>query len=260
MPQRTPSYKPICARASTAGGWTVNDEITATASAGYFSAGDVGNQVVLWDDEAGVEVKITIGTYTSATVVSGYPNKTVPTELRSTALTTWGKAVDEVSGLDHLEGKDVSVMADGNVVANPNNDAYTVVTVDTGAITLDRPYMVIHVGLPLTADLVTLDLDTTQDNIRDRYKKVDSINMLVEAARGIWAGAQLPDADNDLSNMIEHKQRSDSDEYDAIQPYTGIIEINILSTWNQSGSFAVRQTDPLPVSILSLIPSGTVGG
>jgi len=244
---------------STGGGWTVNDTITVAASAGYFVSGDVGNQIVVWNDD-GDEVKITIGTYTSATVVSGYPNKTVPAALRSTATTSWGKAVDVIGGLGHLEGKRISAIGDGNVIANPNNDAYTVITVDAAEIALDRPYMVVHVGLPITADMVALPLDTTQDNIRSNKKKVDCIDMLVEAARGIFAGSELPETDNSLDGLVEHKQRSVSDGYGAIQPYTGIIEIPIQSTWKQEGSFAVRQTDPLPVSILSLIPTGQIGG
>lgn len=75
---------------TTGAGWTTTDTITVTASvAATFVAADVGRYVEV---ESGSDrVRILIVTFTSGTVVSGTPDITVPTSLRSTALTTWSK-------------------------------------------------------------------------------------------------------------------------------------------------------------------------
>ncbi len=255
---------------STGAGWTVDDEITVTASAGFFVSGDVGNAIVLWNDD-GDEVTIDITGYTSATVVTGMPSKTVPATLRSTPLTTWGKAVDDISGLSHLEGKDVAILADGNVVANPNNPAYTVYSVDSGALSpsLDRPYLVIHIGLPITSDFQTLELDIAGEQVRANKKNITAIDLLVESTRGIWVGERFPEDipasdredEDDLTEGLTEQEPEPIDDYaEPIPMSNGMISVAIASTWRQSGSFVVRQVDPLPVTILAALPNGSIGG
>lgn len=237
---------------STAGGWTVDDEITVDAALGTpFVAGDVGNEIVVWSGDD--LVRITVSSYTSNVEVSGYPSKTVPAALRSTALTTWGRAVDQISGLDHLEGKDIAVFGDGNVVASPNNEDYSTVTVSAGAASLDRCYLIIHAGLAYECDLETLDLDIDGQQMRDSKKIVNHIALLVERTRGLFIG---PDADN----LHEHIPETPTQYDTPLAEKTGIIEMPIAATYNESGSFLVRQKDPLPATILSLIPAGNIGG
>lgn len=233
-------------------GWTSDDEITVTAASGApFVAGDVGNDVVVW---LGADrVKIRIETYSSASVVIGHANKTVPFALRGVALTTWGRAVDQVGGLGHLEGKAVSVFADGNVAASPNNDDYDIVTVSAGVATLDAPYLVIHVGLPYTCDLQTLDLDIEGEQVRARQKHISNLAILVENTRGLFAG---PDVDT----LDEITTTAFPDDGAPLPVENGLLTIPIAATWNESGSVFLRQIDPLPATILSIIPSGDVGG
>jgi hypothetical protein len=261
---------------STGAGWTVDDTITCTMSgAGQFVAADVGNDFILYVDETvdGVttthEVAIRVVTYTSATVVSGTPSKTVPTQLRGVATATWTRAVDNVTLVDHLEGEEVAVFGDGNVVANPNNAEYDVITVTAGNVALDRPYGIIHVGLPYVADFQTLDLDVAGQQIRDRHKNVTHIALLVEETRGIWAGPRFPedipeDERQDATDLTEGLTEFQPDPIpDYGEPWplkTGLIEMPIASTWGESGSFVARQIDPLPMTILAAIPAGTIGG
>jgi hypothetical protein len=243
---------------STGATWTVDDEITITRSAGTFVAGDVGNafKLDILDDDGDISdtVTITVTEYTDPTHVNGTPSKTVPAALRGVATATWTRMVDELSGLDHIALKDAAVFADGHVVASPNNEAYTVLTVTAaGGLTLDRPYGVIHVGLPYLSDFQTLDLDINGEQIRDRRKSITHISLLVESSRGIFAG---PDEDN-----LDELQPTPITDYGDPWPLeTGIVEMQIASTWNESGSFLVRQKDPLPLTILSAIPAGEIGG
>lgn len=248
---------------STGAGWTVDDTITVTASVGTFVAGDVGNEFVLnvLDDDPESEtfgeveetVTITVTGFTSNLIVTGTPSKTVPTALRGVATNDWSRAVDQLAGLSHLEGKAVGVFADGHVVASPNNEEYDVITVTAGAITLDRCYSVIHVGLPYVSDMRTLDLDKMGNEWRDRMKNVTHIALLVEETRGLFAG---PDLDSLMEFIPEPVENYD----EAVPMSDGLIEMSIASTWNESGGFWVRQVDPLPVTILAAIPAGELGG
>jgi hypothetical protein len=229
---------------STSAGWTVNDEITVTRSVGGFVAGDVGNAIVLLDASGNELVRVVITSYTSGTVVKGYPSLTVPTASRAVPTTSWARAVDELANLNHLEQKTASILADGNVLPQA--------TVNAGAITLGGPYMVIHVGLPITADLETLDLDLAEAELRDKKKKLSSVSLLVQDSRGIFAG---PDADH----LYEYKPRLTN--YSAPPALlTELIEIPITSSWAVAGRILVRQTDPLPLTVLTAIPNGDVGG
>ena len=94
-------------------------------------------------------------------------DKTVEVGLRNVATTTWSFARDGVSGLSHLEGKTVSILADGGV--HPQR------VVASGAVALTAPATKIIVGLPYQSDLQTLPFSAGIDNgfAQGRYKNVN---------------------------------------------------------------------------------------
>ena len=239
-------------------GWTYTDTLTLTSSTSYFASTDIGNEIHMTGSD-GTVVRCEITAYTSATVVSVRPNKTVPVVMQATAITDWAKAVDEIRGLWHLESESVSVFADGFVVANPNNTAYDVRTVSNGALTLDKPYAVIHIGLPYTSDVETLNIDTAQgETISDKNKLVSKVTLFVEDSRGVWVGPKPPpdEATDFLGGLTEVKVRNDEGYDDPVELRTGTIDVNIQSEWNNNGRIFVRQTDPLPLSVLAIAPAG----
>jgi hypothetical protein len=246
--------------------WEYTESLTLTASAGYFTAGDVGNEIHLVGSD-GTLLRCAINAYTSTTEVSVYPHKTVPAAMRSVAISEWAEAVDEVSGLDHLEGESVSIFADGFVVASPNNEAYTTKTVTAGVVNLGRCYAKVHVGLPITADVESLDIDTTGgQSMVDKNKLVSAVTVHLEKSRGGFFGPNNPDdntrntAANPLYGMVEIKPRN-TEGYDSPADLkTGHFEIGILPEWNSNGRVFIRQVDPLPMSILAIVPSGLFGG
>jgi len=223
--------------------WTVDETLTITASAGYFLAGDVGNEIVLRSGTD--EIRFTLAAYSSSTVMTGNASKTVPTSLRSAATTDWGMAVDQLSGLSHLEGKTVSVLGDGVV------DPQQVVT--SGVVTLSRPYEIIHVGLPYISDIETLDLEVmNRETIFDKRKRINSLTVVTQDSKGFWAG-------DDVSHLKE--RRVEVDLYATpSNPEPEKTEITLTASWNNHGRVIIRQPDPLPLTILAVIPSGTVGG
>lgn len=238
--------------------WTYDETLTLTASASTFDSDDVGNAVHLLDSSGDI-IRFTIGAYSSATVVTGKPHKTVPASLRSTAAASWSLAVDELQGLWHLEGENVAVFADDFVVASPNNAAYTTVTVTNGTITLERPYAVIHVGLPYISDMETLDIDSVEiESILPDKMIVYAVGLYLEKSRGVWAGPRPPSDDtvDPLENLDELKIREEEGYEDPVSLLTDKAVVNIESEWNSNGRVFVRQVDPIPLTVLAIAPIG----
>lgn len=230
--------------------WDNTESLTATAGVAAFVAGDVGNRIVL---HGTVDQKFDIIGYTSSTVVTVRSVNNVGVEFRNTAFVDWSRAVDEVAGLSHLEGQAVSILADGYVVANGVDDP--IITVTSGAVALGGLYSIVHVGLPIEADLETLSIDKNdqQSTILNKESLVTGVDIMVKSSRGIFAG---PDA----NHLYEYKQRSDEDYGELTALTTGLISIGIDGTYDKGGRVMIRQRDPLPVTILSIIPKGLIGG
>ncbi len=232
--------------------WDHTENLTATASAAYFTAGDVGNRIVM-DDGTGVKQKFDITAYTSTTVVTVRSVNNVAVGYRGVALSNFSRAVDTISGLGHLEGEALSILGDGYVVANgvdaPLMTATAGVIADLGGF-----YSVIHAGLPITADMETLAIDSDdQKTVLNKESLVTNVNIMVESSRGIFAG---PDADH----LFEYKQRSDEDYSELTALVTGLINIGVDSTYCKGGQIFIQQKDPLPVTVLAVIPNGNLGG
>ena len=238
--------------------WSYDETLTLTSSASYFTSDDVGKQIHLTGSD-GTIIRFTIEGYTSGTVVTGKPNKTVPTGMRSVAISDWSKAIKEVGGLWHLEGKNLSVFADGFVVASPNNDSYDLLTVSNGSVTLPEHYAVIHAGLPFTCDIETLNVDSAQGETgMDKKHIVNNVNVFVEDTRGLWVGAKPPSDDtvDPLEGLYEIKVRDSETHDQPVELKTEVLDIQIKSEWNSNGRVFMRQVDPVPATILSIMPEG----
>lgn len=152
------------------------------------------------------------------------------------------------SGLEHLNGREVTAVADGNV--------YHGLTVVDGGIVIDSPASVIHVGLPYVSELETLEPDPGGDSntIRDRKRRVTRLSVYLENTRTMKAG---PASDK----VYELPFRTDEDYGSPTRLFTGMKEINIDPSWAKgSASLYVLHDEPSPITILALIPRVEVGG
>jgi len=168
-------------------------------------------------------------------------------------LTYEGDAATTISGLDHLEGEEVVALANGNVVRG--------LTVTGGEVTLPNAATKVHVGLPMTAALQTLDLDLGQvqglGTVQGRKKSISEVVLRVEATRGIFVGPV--DGDRSSAKLVEYKQRSTEAWNEAIKLYTGDLHITPHWDWTDGGNVWIKQFDPLPMTILGVMPDVTVG-
>jgi len=78
------------------------------------------------------------------------------------------------------------------------------------------------------------------------------VTLRVEDSRG---GKLGPDSDN----LTEFKQRAYESYGDPTALKTGDIRVTIPSKWSASGSIFYRQDDPLPITLLAVIPEVEVG-
>lgn len=186
--------------------------------------------------------------------------------LESREITTWdedvffvdsglsysGPPVSVIGGLEHLEGAHVAIVGDGQVVYDGAPSSDNTFRVLGGQITLPAAYSTIHAGLPIRhMEIETLDLDVAGTNVRDKQKRVGSVRVLVdESARTLWAG---PDA----AHLSQFRVRP----YDPVEDaHAGPLEVTLSSRFNDSGRVLIRQTDPLPLTIIGVIPNVELGG
>jgi len=172
-------------------------------------------------------------------------------------LTYSGAPKTVFAGLDHLNGQSVVALADGNVVRN-----LTVGPVTGGVgVVLPNAASKVHVGLPMTASLQTLNLDLGQvqglGTVQGRQKSISEVTMRVEDTRGIFIGPY--DGDRDSEHLVEYRQRSTEAWNEAIAMYTGDITMTPDWDWNTNGNMWIKQFDPLPMTILAIMPDVTVG-
>lgn len=159
-------------------------------------------------------------------------------------LTYDGTAVSTVSGLDHLEGETVSILADGAV--HPQK------VVSGGSITLDYMASVINVGLPMTAKLKTMPLEAgSRDGVaQGKYNRINEITIKVlETGSGLMYG---PDA----NNLEEYYFRSTEDLTDTAVPlFTGVTErLAMPSQYELESQVYLEHNSPLPCTILAIMP------
>jgi hypothetical protein len=238
--------------------WDSEDSLTATFSAGVWNgASDVGDQIVFEDADGETVYRFTVTAYTSSTVVTVRPNRDVPAAYQAAARTDWSIARDTISGLGHLEGKYVSVLSDGFLEARAAIQGETVqggLLVTGGAITLSMPGSVVHVGLPIIGDIKTLTVSVLgQENIVERKKAIPAVRAQILESRSLWVG-------RNVDHLWEAKERSD-EAYDLpIRLQDGVVSLFVSTTWSPDGSISIRQLNPRPLTITSIIPEVHVGG
>lgn len=231
------------------GNWDYRVDLTLTISgASFFVVGNVGDEVILpyTEDSTAKTLKLSILAISSGNVATVRANRNIPAQFQALPTSTWSLAKANFSGISHLEGQTVSILSDGNV--EPQK------TVSGGMITLENPGSVVHVGLPITAVVETLDVNFAgQETILDKKKLINKADIMVQDSRGIFAGTPG-------GKMYEYPQREFEFYDDPVANKTGLITVDLDAEWDKNGRVIITQSDPLPLSILSIIPKVTVGG
>lgn len=211
---------------------------------------DGGGRAIITSYISGTQVIANIVQPITATIPNDPQNMPVPAISGYWSLSTPSSTI---SGLNHLEGMEVAILADGSVVDNQ--------TVTNGAVTLPQPYSAITIGLPYVCQVQTLYLDPPgRGTAQGKRKNIYNVSVRTELSRGIQAGTNQPDQSTQpnyarvpWTNMQEVKERNALIHAGAAIPlFTGDFYINLPATWDEHGQVAVQQTYPLPANILSI--------
>jgi hypothetical protein len=247
---------------------TAGTNVIVTCNTGYFSAGDIGQRIRAINSDGDILGELKITNYTSSTIVSGIVKYAFSTTAYATG--KWGVSVTGLSGLDHLEAKTVSVLADGGT-DKPNK------VVSNGTITLAYDYFYVSVGLPYDQILYTLpqEAGAQRGTAQGKKQRINEIALKVNKShKGFYVGGTEADVDEvryadvlipDVvytgtipnANFVL-KRVSFRDPTTLLGTpellYTGTIpNISFRDDYKYGSQVYIKNSDPLPIELLALI-------
>jgi len=156
-------------------------------------------------------------------------------------LTYDGAATTTISGLNHLEGETVTILADGAAHADK--------TVSGGSITLDRSAEKVHVGYGYTSLLESLRLEGGADDgvSQGKIKRIHGVTVRFLESVGAEVG---PDTTT-LDRIPFRDSSMNMDE--AVPIFSGDKEISFPSGYDNDSRIVVRQTQPLPMTVIAIM-------
>ena len=257
------SYLPATLTASQSG---VGTGVIFTASAGVWAVTDITDTIRMGGGIAVVTGYLSptqvVATITSpiTAVVPNDPNN-MPLPAAAGAWASYS-AVNSISGLNHLEGLTVSILADGGTV--------TPQIVTNGMITLSNTASLVTVGLPFTVQLQTnyLDPQGLPVTAQGKRKSIFRVIARMNGSRGGMIGANQPDASIQENNanipwtgLTGIKYRTANNYMGTPIPlFSGDIEpVTVQDSWENGGQVAIQTTDPLPLGIIALVVEYQVG-
>ena len=152
-----------------------------------------------------------------------------------------GSAATTITGLDHLEGESVTVLADGAPIG--------LHTVTSGDITLATAASVVVAGLPFTATLEPTYLETGDPGSVSKiaWKRIHRAELELWESMG---GEVSADAGTTWESLQYVEQGTLMDT--ALPLFSGYRTSHVESRSERHAGVIIRQTQPLPLNLLSL--------
>ena len=149
-----------------------------------------------------------------------------------------GEIASKFSGLEHLEGEEVSVLSDGSVSTE---------TIVGGLLSVTKGSKV-HIGLPYTTDIETLNIQPPEGGtIQGKRTKFSEVMVRFYKSR-------LPFIGQDEDSLVEMKQREDEKYGEATKLLSGDKHTYLFPQWTTDGRIFIRQAAPVPLTILAIVP------
>lgn len=221
-------------------------EVTFTAGGTAFVSGDLGKEIrhrYQDSDDVYRTARAEITTVTSGTVVKGTIISAWPS-LTAIASGGWAITASAISGLDHLEGCTVDILADGS----PQSQA----VVASGAVTLDSPSWYVHIGLPCPAKIKTMRLDAGAPPGSTAQGKTKRVDTGVVRLLNTVGGKVGPDDDN-LDELLFRGADDYMDE--PIVPFTGDKDIAWPDGYTTDAYLQYYNDQPLRATVIGFMPN-----
>ena len=146
-----------------------------------------------------------------------------------------GTPTQIVSGLEHLEGENVNILADANIITNR--------VVKNGSVTLDYPASKIIVGLPFEFELETLNLEA--ENTHGLAKLVSNISVQVDKTREDFFAVGT---DGELVQNPRSIKSINNPNY----LHSGNIDVYPVSNYTDTACVHIKQILPFPITVNSI--------
>lgn len=158
-----------------------------------------------------------------------------------------GPPATRMTGLDHLKGEEVAVLADGSVVERVRVD-------DKGGFNLPFAASKVSAGLAYTMHVKTVDpeLRSEQGSTAGSPKNVVRAIFRVRESKGLLVGP-------DTGELIPAKQVPPARYGEPPALQTGEINLVLPGKHREECSIVFEQRDPLPLTVLALTTWVTVG-
>jgi hypothetical protein len=165
------------------------------------------------------------------------------------------KGLRWVGGLGHLAGKEVSILADGAVWPRQRVRKKMIGKVENWGIELERPAQIVHIGLPYEAEVETLNIEIQADGgtLQGKKKKFPQVLFRFLKSCGGKVGATDREMDPIQWQSSKHYGKP-------MALYTGDKAIRPPGGYNEDGRLVLKQDDPLPITLLAIIPEVVIGG
>jgi hypothetical protein len=159
-----------------------------------------------------------------------------------------GEAVSSVSGLEHLEGESVAVLADGA--------AHRQCVVRQGAVRLDWPARRVVVGLPYAWSVAPMRMEGLSPRGTMQGKKTRILKLMARLYKSLgvlWSvpgqsDAPYPLAARDVDMMMD----------EAPLPFTGDAEMPMPGGWSSDARVRLSGDGAFPATIIMLSPTAAV--
>lgn len=153
-----------------------------------------------------------------------------------------GVSTSTITGLDHLEGEEVAVLADGAVQKSK--------TVSGGEITLDKAATIVHAGLPYTGTIQTLRIDADlKDGTAQARKKIITELLVRVLNSGVFK------AGRDEDNLDTIQDPNISLVYGQPYPlYSGDLKTDFEGTYDRDAQLFIVQDKPMPLTVQGIYP------
>lgn len=163
--------------------------------------------------------------------------------MSDSGLTYDGSAATTISGLWHLKGETVSILADGKIHPPKTVSA-------SGTVTLDYAASVVQIGLKVTAKVQSMRLETlTQTGTaQGKVKTVGRVGVrLIDAVSY--------DYGSNFSNLIRRQFQTPSSPLGAaLTPFTGDDIVTWNDTWGYESRLCLQNDQPVPFGIVAVFP------
>ena len=151
-----------------------------------------------------------------------------------------------ITGLSHLNGETVAILADGNIQSSK--------VVSGGQITLNSAASVVHVGLAYTGLLQPMRLDASlrDGSAQGRLKKLHEVFVRVYRSGTFKVGRDTAHLD-----VVIDRDRTITlgAPYDL---YTGDLPVGYDDSWESDARVMIVQDKPMPLTVVAIMPEVSI--